>query len=151
MKKKMMLRALLGFPVGVAIGYFITILISLSVGGGRYLAAAPALIASAGSEVAAVGLQALLCGLIGSVFAAASTIWEIETWSIARQTGLYFLVLLLALLPAAYLLHWMEHTLGGVLLYAGTFVGIFVVMWLGQYLLLKKKVDQINTRLNRPR
>ena len=37
MKKKLLLRGALGFPIGIAIGYVITICISLMWAGGYYL------------------------------------------------------------------------------------------------------------------
>ena len=46
MKKKMITRSLLGFPIGIAIGYFITILGSLAWANGDYSPCAPELTAA---------------------------------------------------------------------------------------------------------
>ena len=43
MKKKALLRGLLGVPLGMAMGYLITIVISLGWGQGRYVACMPEL------------------------------------------------------------------------------------------------------------
>ena len=43
MKKKLLLRGALGFPIGIAIGYVITICISLMWAGGYYSPCAPEL------------------------------------------------------------------------------------------------------------
>ena len=93
MKKKLLLRGALGFPIGIAIGYVITICISLVWAGGYYSPCVPELAEALGSEIGAVALQALLCGLLGAGFAASSVIWEMESWSIARQTGVYFFII----------------------------------------------------------
>ena len=93
MKKQMILRGLLGFPLGIAIGYVITIIISLIWAHGYYSPVIPDLIDYVGSEIYAVILQTFLCGVMGSGFAMASMIWEHEEWSIAKQTGLYFMIL----------------------------------------------------------
>lgn len=85
----MILRGLLGFPLGIAIGYVITIIISLIWAHGYYSPVIPDLIDYVGSEIYAVILQTFLCGVMGSGFAMASMIWEHEEWSIAKQTGLY--------------------------------------------------------------
>ena len=102
MKKKVVLRALLGFPLGIAFGYIITILTSLVWANGFYSPCVPGLIEQMGSEINAVILQAALSGLLGGVFAASSVIWEIENWSIAKQTGIYFAITALVMMPVAY-------------------------------------------------
>ena len=57
MKKQMILRGLLGFPLGIAIGYVITIIISLIWAHGYYSPVIPDLIDYVGSEIYAVILQ----------------------------------------------------------------------------------------------
>ncbi len=150
MRKQAFLRGLLGFPLGIAIDYLITIIISLGWGQGRYSPCVPSLIETMGSEIGAVVLQAGLSGLLGASFAAASVIWEIETWSIARQTGIYFFITSLTMLPIAYFTEWMEHTVIGFLFYFGIFVAIFVVVWIIQYWFWKQKIKKINTKIDNP-
>jgi len=147
MKKKAFQRGLLGFPLGVFVGYAITILISLFVADGYYGPCVPALIDEFGSEINAVVFQAILCGILGSSFAAASLIWEIERWNIAKQTGIYFLVALITMFPIAYFAHWMEHSVSGFLVYVGIFVAIFVLMWVVQYCIWKNKIKGINKKI----
>jgi predicted MFS family arabinose efflux permease len=106
----------------------------------------PSLIDTMGSEISAVVLQTVLCGLLGSVFAASSVIWEMDDWSIAKQTGIYFLILTVVMMPIAYFTNWMEHSIIGFIIYFGIFVGIFIVVWLVQYLIWKKKVNKLNTK-----
>ena len=113
MKKKVFLRGLIGFPVGISIGYIITILISLIWGKGYYSPCVPELAVIMGSEIKAVMLQAFLCGLLGIGFGSASVIWEIEEWGLVKQTGIYFLIISLVMLPVAYFTYWMEHSIKG--------------------------------------
>lgn len=148
MKKKIVLRGIFGFPVGVALGYFITIFISLSLANGYYTPYVPELAFATGSEIGAVVLQALLCGLLGSVFAAGSVIWEIETWSIMKQTGIYFILISVTMLPIAYVLYWMQHSVAGVLGYFGAFVLIFALVWVMQFLIGKHNVRKMNENLH---
>ena len=86
MKKEMMKRALLGFPLGITWEYFITLIISLGWGNGYYTRCVPSLIETVGTEIGAVMLQSTLCGFAGMIFGAASVIWEIESWSICNHT-----------------------------------------------------------------
>ena len=60
MKKELFKRCLLGAPIGLAISTIITIAISLTVGDGVYYAVVPSLTQDMGSEINAVGLQAVL-------------------------------------------------------------------------------------------
>ncbi|GHU44352.1 hypothetical protein FACS1894111_11490 [Clostridia bacterium] len=147
MLKKTIGCGALGFPLGVCIGYVITICISVVLATGEYSPCAPALADEFGNELAAVIFQAALCGILGAAFAAASVIWEMEKWSLVKQTGIYFLVASLAMLPIAYFAHWMEHSLAGFLLYFGIFVAIFVVMWAIQYFVLKSKIKHMNAHI----
>lgn len=148
MKKKIILRGALGFPLGITIGYLITIIISLFFADGYYSPCVPELISMLGNEINAVMLQALLCGLLGTGFAACSVIWEIEDWSIAKQTGIYFSIICIIMLPIAYVLHWMEHSIAGFLSYFAIFVLIFIVIWVTQFVMAMRNVKKINAKIN---
>ncbi len=149
MKRKIVLRGLLGFPLGVAIGHSITIILSLIFANGYYTPCAPELIAVAGSEIHAVLLQTILCGILGSGFAACSVIWEIEHWSLVKQTGIFFLIVSVIFMPIAYVLYWMEHSLKGIISYFGIFVLIFIAVWIVQYAVGKRNIKKINNALDK--
>lgn len=149
MKKKMILRGLFGLPVGIAIGFVITLIISACIGNGAFYPVTPELIDTVGNELNAVVLQTVLCAVMGAGFAAASVIWELDAWSLAKQSGVYFLVISVIMLPIAYVMNWMKHTVFGVLSYVGIFAAIFVVVWLSQYLLWKRKIRKMNALVGR--
>lgn len=113
----------------------------------RIFPCVPELVRVMGSEIQAVIVQTVLCALLGMVFAASSVIWEFESWSIARQTGLYFLVTSAVMMPFAYFLHWMEHSLAGFLSYLGVFAIIFILIWLFQYMIIRHNIKKINSGL----
>ena len=85
MKKKIILRSIFGFPIGITIGYLITIFISLGWANGYYTPCVPELVNAMGSEINAVVLQTLLCGLMGAGFAASSAISAISFLRSARS------------------------------------------------------------------
>ena len=147
MKKEIMKRSLIGFPIGITIGQFITILISLKWGNGDYSPYVPELVSAMGSEIHAIILQSILCGILGMGFAAASFIWQIDHWSIVRQTGIYFLTMSIIMLPIAYFAYWMEHSLVGFLSYFGVFVFIFVILWVITYVMGRYNVKRMNGKL----
>ncbi len=147
MRKKIIMRGVMGFPLGVTIGYFITIFLSLIFGEGYYSPCVPALIEAVGNESRAVLVQALLCGLLGVGCGASSVIWEIESWGIVKQTGIYFAILSGIMLPVAYFSYWMAHSVAGVLQYFGIFFLIFCVIWVIQFAVWKRELRRINAQL----
>ena len=148
MKKKVILRGLFGLPVGIAIGFVITLLISICIGDGSFYPVTPELIKTTGNELNAVVLQTILCAILGVGFAMASVIWEIDSWSLAKQSGVYFLVISVVMLPIAYFANWMKHSIAGVLSYVGIFVMFFAAVWISQYLLWKRRIKKMNARIH---
>ncbi len=149
MKKQIFLRGILGFPLGLAIGYLITIIISLIWANGYYSPCVPELTVMMGNEINAVLLQAFLCGILGMGFGASSVIWKIEDWGIVKQTAIYFLIVSVIMIPIAYVTFWMEHSLKGVLSYFGIFALIFVIVWIIQYTVGKHNIKKMNKALHR--
>ena len=149
MKKKILMRGLLGLPTGIAIGFVITLIISACIGNGSFYPVTPELIDTMGNELNAVILQTVLCAVMGVGFAAASVIWELDSWSLAKQSGIYFAIISVIMLPIAYVTNWMKHTALGVLSYVAIFVAIFIVVWLSQYLLWKRKIKKMNALVSK--
>lgn len=147
MKKKILLRAISGLPIGLSIGYLITIAISLIWADGYYASCVPELAERMGSEINAFILQALLFGILGMGFGGCSVIWEIENWGIAKQTGIYFLIVSLIMMPIAYITYWMEHSIWGIVSYFGIFAFIFAIIWAVQYGRAKHNVKKMNEKM----
>ena len=147
MKRKILLRGILGIPIGITIGYLITIFISLGLANGYYSPCVPELISMMGSEIRAVIVQSVFCGILGAGFAASSVIWEIDHWSLVKQTGIYFAIASLLMLPIAYLAYWMEHSVVGFLSYFGIFILIFAMIWAIQFAIGKYNVKKMNEKL----
>lgn len=147
MKKKVIYKGLLGFPLGIAIGHVISIVVSLISLEGGYVCCSAEFLEIMGNEISAVILQTALSGLLGTVFASCSIIWELDHWSLAKQTGIYFLITFVGTMPIAYITHWMDHSVGGILSYIAMFVIIFFIIWGIQYLIWKRSIKKINARL----
>ena len=120
--------------IWIAIGYVITVMMSAFWGDGSYYPCVPAFVDAMGSEIRAVVVQTVLCGLVGMVYAAGSVVWEVDRWSLAGQTAAYFLITLGSVLPVAYAAYWMERSVAGVLSYVAIFCAIFAGIWISQYL-----------------
>ncbi len=145
--KKMILRALLGAPLGMVISMVISIIISLCIGDGNYHAVVPELIEWCGSEINAVMLQYGFSALYGAVWAGASVIWEKDSWSLMRQTVTHLVITSVTTFPVAYLTGWMEHSVKGVMVYYGIFFATYFMIWLFQYLPMKKRIAQFNQKV----
>lgn len=148
MKKKTAARAALGFPIGIAIGNIITVVLSLIYGGGKYFVCTEEFIGLIGSEATAAAVQTLLCGIMGMGYAAASVIWEADI-SLLKQTVICFLIYAAILFPIAYFANWMEHSVIGVIIYIAVFAAIFVLIWVVQFFMWKRKVKKINEMLKK--
>lgn len=149
MAKKAISRTLLGFPLGIAISYTISIIISLVLAKGSFSAVAPQLVAQTGSEMSAVLLQYLLSGLLGAVFSGSSCVWEMESWSLLKQTVVHFIILTTIMMPIAWLNHWMPRSSTGIFLYIAIFVFIYILIFISMFIYWKSKVKQINERITR--
>ena len=147
MKRKILFRALMGAPQGLMICIIITICISYGIEDGIYHAVVPSLADVCGNEINAVAIQAILALIYGAVWGGASVIWEMDKWSILRQTLTHLFIVSIVSLPVAYFLQWMEHSIGGVVGYFVLFFGIYAAIWLVLTLGTKIKLSKINKRL----
>lgn len=149
MKKQALLRGLLGFPLGVFIGYSITILISAGWGAGAYSAVVPQLAQQTGSEISAVVLQYVLSGVLGAACAAGSVVWEMNDWSLLKRTVIHFIILTASMFPIAWFAWWMPRTPLGIALYIGIFAAMYAIIFVVQYLFWKKKINNINAGIQK--
>ncbi len=147
MKVTFIKRALLGFPLGMAIGYTISIIFSLAFAKGYYGAVHPQLIETFGNEINAVVVQAILWGLSGFIFAGFSVIWEKDNWSLFKQTIIVFSVYLLTTMVVGYILKWFEISLFQIIIFIMIFIFVFFVIWILVYLKTKKVVENFNDKI----
>lgn len=145
--KKILLRGLLGIPLGITIEHLIALVISLSLADGRFHAVTPYLAQQCGSEAMAVLWSTVGCALLGAVSAGSSVIFEMERWSILRQTVTHLVVLGGAYFTAAFTLGWYEPNLKQILFSLLIFCSTYVGIWLAQYWGYLKKIRQINEKL----
>lgn len=150
-RKKVILRSIVGIPIGITIGYLISIAGSLIWGEGYYSPCVPELITAMGSEIGAVVLQTALCALLGFSFSATSVIWELEHWNLVKQTGIYFLINSIVMMPVAWFTRWMEHSFVGFLRYFGMFAAIFILIWAVECIIGRRNIARMNERLRQTR
>ena len=149
MKKKVLFRSLFGLLSGVALGQLIAIVISAVKGDGSFHAVIPELVNDFGGEQSAVIVQTILLGVVGAVVGAASVIWELDRWSLTKQTGAHFCLFAIPFTLVAYALYWVPRSVGGVVAWVCVLVVIYAVIWCGAYFSTKRKIQKINDQLHR--
>ncbi|MDR2182617.1 MAG: DUF3021 domain-containing protein [Clostridiales bacterium] len=149
MLKQAVKRGLLGIPLGIAVCFVITVIISLAIGDGYFHPVVPTLAEQLGSEINAVVFVTVLGGLLGALSRAASVIWSIESWGLAKQTGVFFIALLAIVLPISYLAHWMPRGIGGFLMFFAIFAAIYAAICIINYIVWSARVKKMNEKMPR--
>ena len=132
MKKKLLIRAAVGFLFGIAMMLVVPVLIN----GGPIarVVYSDALLARTGSPAAATLLTLLVMGLFGSFCFVGTLFYEIEHWPLALATAAHYLSMSLGYLIPAKLLLRIEGVMT---------LGFFLV-WLIMYLRYKAEVRELN-------
>jgi len=149
MLKEIIKRGLFGFAVGVFIGQTILIIESLFVGDGNFYAVTPYLNSLAGSQLGAVIIQFFVTGFIGTTFAAGSIIFELDNWSLLKQTVIHFLVTSVLMFIAGLICGWFPRNAVSFLIWFGMFIVIYIIFWVSFYNYYKKQTREINESLKK--
>jgi hypothetical protein len=143
-------RALLGFPLGIALGTVFMLIESFLYGDGQLYPVAPAMLSWMPSELIATFWQFMLCGILGSSFAGASAFFQIEQWSLAKQTVAHFLVLSVSMTTVSTLCGWnspLGPNLWAAALFMVTFVVLYIIIWIGIFLYWRNWIKKVNSKL----
>ena len=84
-----------------------------------------------------------IVGIIIASVAAASVIYEIENWSLFKQSVIHFLIMLVTVLPLLYISGW--YKLNSVLDYVkvfGIFLFVGIVLWIISYFIFGKTLTK---------
>jgi hypothetical protein len=86
---------------------------------------------------AADGRSTLAVGAIVAATAAGSLLYQVDRWSLTRQSVTHFALMLVTVLPALLLSGWFPvDTAGGVLAVVGIFLAAGLVLWTTLYLVM---------------
>ena len=147
LKKEAVKRAIMGFIYGVFIGQTILILESLMAHDGNFYPVAASLVELAGTKIGAVIIQYFLTGIIGTTFAATTVLFEIDNWSLLKQTIIHFIITSIVMYIAGFLCGWFPHKLSSTLIWFGIFIVIYVIFWISFSSYYKNKVKKMNEAL----
>ncbi len=85
---------------------------------------------------------------IGFYSAAVSIIFDIEEWSLLRQTITHGL-LMTPYLPFAHYMGWMPGDLGGRFIFIGVYVLVYAIIWFSFKTYWTRKIRQMNLEIER--
>ena len=146
-KKAVAKRTALGFMIGVFIGQTILILESLGMRDGNFYPFTTGLYERAGTKIGAVIIQYFITGLVGSMFAGTSVIFELDDWSLLRQTVTHFIFTSILMYIAGFISGWFPHTVTSTIIWFVVFIVIYIIFWTSFTLYYKNKVKKINEAL----
>ncbi len=148
MKKQIILRSLIGAVFGIAICTFISIINSVIVNDGNIYMIVPALSLHFNTDLSAYIFQTIMVMIYGTIWGGSSIIWDKHNWSLLKQSLIHLVICSVSTFPVAYILHWMEHSVIGVLIYYAIFFLIYFFVWLSTYCSIRAKVKKINAKMN---
>ena len=148
LKKQFILRFLVGMPIGLLICYFITLFISIGIGDGNFYPVPTELTNLCKSQLNAVIVQTIAGMIYGGMWGGASVIWEVDSWSLTRQTVTHLIVISVISFPIAYVMRWMPHNIYGILIYCAIFL-LFILVFGSEHIAKSKaQIKQINSKIN---
>lgn len=147
MFKEVLRRCAVGAVFGVTLSQLIAIIISLCIADGTFYAVVPRLTERMGSEVTAAIVQTVCSFLYGAMFGGMSVVWELDNWSILKQTVVHFSVVSVVTMPIAYVTEWMQHSVLGAIIYFAIFALSYAFIWFSQYMAMKKRIDEMNKKV----
>ena len=146
MKKKLLIRAAIGFLVGMAAMYLVPSLLNhVPVGRPVY---SEELLARVGSPGVAMALTLLVMGLYGSVCVGGTLFYEMESWLLTKATAAHYLAMSVGFLIPNWVLCW-NIPLKLFLIIEGFMTLGFFLTWLAMYLYYRGKVRELNNMLHR--
>lgn len=90
--------------------------------------------------------QFLFSMLVGFYTSAISVVFEVEQWSLMRQT-ITHAILMLPYFPIAYLAHWFPQPTYGKVLFVLEYILVYMIIWFSFRAYWKKRARELNQEL----
>ncbi len=145
LKNKFILKASIGFSLGMLISVVINIIVTMvQNGSGDFLINNPGA-AYAGRSLGNILVELLTAGLLGMVGNGGSVVYEIESWSIVKATSTHFIFTMLVYVLVGRINGWLTPgpSIANLIQISSMFIA-YVIIWLSQYLVFKKEVAALN-------
>ena len=130
LKTKFIIRALLGFSLGMIIG---AIMYVLSVNDNEPV------------DKVYLLMQLFGSGIMGIVGNGGAIVYDFEDWGLGRATFTHYIVTFFTMLSISEILGWFSHDILLIVVLAFSFV--YLIIWGTEYFVWKKEIRQINRQL----
>ncbi|NLK91886.1 MAG: DUF3021 domain-containing protein [Bacteroidales bacterium] len=145
MKKKLIIKALIGFAVGAVLGNVITLFFSLAYGEGAKIVFDMQV--EAMGKALAITLQTILSGIFGAISLAGTCFFDIDSWSLLQATIAHFVSVLITFLVVASALRWMQYKWINYLILIAMIAVAYFLIWLIMYIIWKQEIKKMNEEL----
>ncbi len=142
MKKRLIIRSLIGLVVGALAVHAITLFVNY-ISRGEILICMPELIEKLGLTKAII-VQTVLGALIGIIAIGGTVLFDIETWSLLRATVAHCALILFSYLSVGMLLNWFSFHIIPILIMTGGTIIAYALVWLIMYAIWKAEIRNMN-------
>lgn len=133
--KEILKRGLAGMGIGVFINQSIFTILALIDGFEGTI------------EVKIMAQQFLISAIAGFYFAAISIVFNIDNWSLLKQTVTHFILLSIVYFPVSFFAGWMPKPIASKIAFVVIYIISYVIMWIVFKAYWKKKAMEINKEL----
>ncbi|MFY9130618.1 MAG: DUF3021 domain-containing protein [Saccharofermentanales bacterium] len=142
MKKRLLIRSLIGLVAGAMMAHLFTLL-SNQLTKGVWLLCMPGLTEEIGF-VGAVILQTVLGALFGAVAFGGICFFDIECWSLLRSSAVHCVTILVSYLTVGLILRWFSPHIIPILIMMAIIVLVYALILLFMYLGWKREMRKMN-------
>ena len=146
MISRTLIRAGIGFLIGIAVGNFMAIIIGYATTGGAVLFSEE-LLARTGSVAGALLLHNLMSGLYGAIAMGGVSLYEIESWGLLKIAVIHYLIIAVTFYPIAAIAGWDFGSPASNLIFSGIQAVAYAIIWLVMYVHYKLEVKELNQML----
>lgn len=148
LKNKFILRASIGFGLGILVGTVIAAVTGTGEVDGKLYLCSKEFVDFIGSELIAFLIQAFLCGVQGVIGMGGAVVYEIEEWSTTKATLTHFFAVMICFYSIALFLRWISFAVvSSILMPLAFMIPPYILIWLIHYLVYKKQINRINEKL----
>lgn len=145
--KSTITKALQSFCYAVTINVLIGVVLMLVFKNDNFVPVVPDFAERFPSPTLAFGVQCLLIGLTSAAFAAGSGVMEIASWSLVKQSIIYFVVTAAVWIPVSVLCWGFGKYPVTFFSVTGSYLVGYIISWIVQYRICKRNIQQINEKL----
>ncbi len=143
MLEKTLKRAVRGFFMGIAIGYFISIISTM----GKDSILSDAFVQRIGNHHVGLLIHMLLTGLDGAICMAGMGFYDIERWPMIKSALLHWLLCIVVYIPISLYLDWFKVD-RDLLIMLGMMTIAYVITWVIIAVSYRSEVKKINVEIH---